>query len=89
MSSALKNLSKYDKKSIPSAEKMSFGIVVSEWNHKITHALYEACFDTLVEHGAETENIHTIQVPGSFELPSVPKCWLPAKKWTPSSAWAA
>jgi 6,7-dimethyl-8-ribityllumazine synthase len=69
MASSLKNLSKYNESTIPSAEKMTFGIVVSEWNSKITHALYEACFDTLLKHGAKAENIHTEQVPGTFELP--------------------
>lgn len=70
MASALKNLSSYDENTIPSAENMSFGIVVAEWNAEITHALYEGCFDTLTKHGVKEENIHTIQVPGSFELPT-------------------
>lgn len=70
MASATKNLSTYDESSIPSAKEMKFGIVVAEWNAKITHALYEGCFETLLKHGASEENIHTIQVPGSFELPT-------------------
>ncbi len=69
MASALKNLSTYNTDNMPSASDMKFGIVVSEWNTEITHALYEACFDTLIKHGAKEENIHTIQVPGTFELP--------------------
>ena len=69
MASSLKNLSKYNDKSVPSAEKMAFGIVVSEWNSKITHALYEACYDTLIKHGANEDKIFTEQVPGTFELP--------------------
>lgn len=69
MSSGIKNLSSYDPATVPSAEALSFGIVVSEWHPEITHALYEGCFQTLVEHGAKAENIHTAQVPGSFELP--------------------
>ncbi len=69
MASALKNLSTYDEATIPSATEMKFGIVVSEWNKEITHALYEGCYDTLIKHGARADNIHTIQVPGTFELP--------------------
>jgi len=69
MASALKNLSKYDESKLPSAAKMSFGIVVADWNEHITHALYEGCYDTLIKHGAKAEDIHTEQVPGSFELP--------------------
>ncbi|MCB0635482.1 MAG: 6,7-dimethyl-8-ribityllumazine synthase [Lewinella sp.] len=69
MASASKNLSAYDASTMPDASEMTFGIVVSEWNHEITHALYEGCYQTLLEHGAKEDNIHTIQVPGSFELP--------------------
>lgn len=69
MASAEKNLSSYDADTLPNAEELVFGIVVSEWNREITHALYEGCYNTLIEHGALPEKIHTIQVPGSFELP--------------------
>jgi len=68
MASALKNLSAYNDTDVPSAEEMTFGLVVSEWNTHITHALYEGCYNTLVKHGAKPENIFTMQVPGSFEL---------------------
>ncbi len=70
MASALKNLSQYDDSTVPAADDMSFGIVVAEWNAHITHALYEGCYDTLIRHGAKPENIHTVQVPGAFELPT-------------------
>jgi len=70
MASALKNLSSYDENNLPSAAQFVFGIVVSEWNAPITHALYEGCVETLTKHGALEENIHTVQVPGSFELPT-------------------
>lgn len=68
MASTLKNLSEYNEANVPSAEGLSFGIVVSEWNSKITHSLYEGCYDTLLKHGAKEEDIHLLQVPGSFEL---------------------
>ncbi len=80
MSSAQNNLSTYDESSIPSAQEMSFGIVVSQWNTKITHALYEACYDTLVQHGANPENIFTEQVPGTFELPAGAKILASSEK---------
>ena len=70
MASALKNLSVYDESTLPAAGEMSFGIVVAEWNASITHALYEACYDTLIKHGVQADKIHTVQVPGSFELPA-------------------
>lgn len=73
MASALKNLSTYKEDAIPDASEMKFGIVVSEWNSKITDALYEACYDTLLKHGAKEAHIHAVQVPGSFELPMAAK----------------
>lgn len=69
MSSKDKNLSSYSESSLPSAEKLKFGIILADWNEEITHALYEGCYDTLIKHGAKEENIFTVQVPGAFELP--------------------
>ena len=69
MASSLKNLSDYNEENIPSAATLKFGIVVSEWNAKITHSLFEACRETLLKHGALEQNIYVEQVPGSFELP--------------------
>jgi len=68
MASSLHNLSDYDFQSVPSAEGMKFGIVVSEWNNKITGALLQGACDTLMRHGAKEENIQVMTVPGSFEL---------------------
>ncbi len=70
MATHLKNLSEYNEDSIPAANQFRFGLVVSEWNHEITHALYEGCITTLLKHGAIEDNIHVIQVPGAFELPT-------------------
>lgn len=55
---------------IPSASSYRFGIVVAEWNHEITGALYQGAYDSLVKYGAKEENILSYQVPGSFELTS-------------------
>ena len=68
MASALHNLSEYDDTNLPDISDLTFGIVVADWNKDITHALYEGCYDTLTKHGAAADNIHTMQVPGSFEL---------------------
>ncbi|THH41232.1 6,7-dimethyl-8-ribityllumazine synthase [Neolewinella litorea] len=70
MASAQKNLSTYDESSLPDAAPLTIGIVVADWNADITHALYRGCYDTLVKHGAREEQIHTVQVPGTFELPA-------------------
>ena len=68
MASALHNLSEYDLKSVPPAEGMRFGIVVSEWNSKITGALLKGACETLLRHGVREEDVTVMTVPGSFEL---------------------
>ena len=65
---ASKNLSHFDKNSIPKASGMRFGIVVSEWNKEITERLYEGAQQTLIDHGVNSDDILRINVPGSFEL---------------------
>lgn len=81
MASAHKNLSTYDESNMPSAEGMSFGIVVADWNADITHALYQGCLETLLKHGASEDDIRTAQVPGSFELPVGAKILAGAKRF--------
>lgn len=68
MATQLKNLSDFSNTTIPNAGAYRFGIVVAEWNAKITGALYEGAYQSLVENGALEENIFTHAVPGSFEL---------------------
>src|SRR5690606_20661484 len=69
MATANKNLSAYDKTTIPNAKGLRFGIVVSEWNWAITEGLYKGAMEALMDCGANGENIVRWNVPGSFELP--------------------
>ena len=62
------NLSSYDKATIPNAKNFRFGIVVSEWNSKITEGMFQGAYDTLLECGVIKENLVRWNVPGSFEL---------------------
>ena len=68
MATKNKNLSDYDKTTIPNAMNYRFGIVVSEWNDTITEGLYEGAYNTLIEHGVLPEKIVRWNVPGSYEL---------------------
>ncbi len=68
MATAGNNLSAYDKTTIPNAKDFRFGIVVSEWNDKITNGLFQGAFDAFLDCGAIKENIVRWNVPGSFEL---------------------
>jgi 6,7-dimethyl-8-ribityllumazine synthase len=69
MATANKNLSVYDKATIPNAKNFRFGIVVAEWNSKITEGLYQGAFDAFLDCGVPEGNILRWDVPGSFELP--------------------
>ncbi len=68
MASSLHNLSDYDAQSVPSAEGMRMGIVVSQWNSEITGALLQGAYATLLRHGVREQDITEMVVPGSFEL---------------------
>ncbi|WP_299435486.1 6,7-dimethyl-8-ribityllumazine synthase [uncultured Maribacter sp.] len=68
MATVNKNLSVYDKETIPNAKDFRFGIVVSEWNTKITNGLYLGAVEALKDCGALEGNIVKWDVPGSFEL---------------------
>lgn len=68
MATANKNLSAYDKATIPNAKNFRFGIVVSEWNPEITEGLYKGAFETLLDCGAARDKVVRWNVPGSFEL---------------------
>ncbi len=69
MATIHKNLSTYDKNTIPNAKNFRFGIVVSEWNPEITEGLKQGAIETLLENGVNEENITIWDVPGTFELP--------------------
>jgi len=68
MATENKNLSQYDKNTIPNTKGLRFGIVVSEWNDNITSGLYNGALQALLENNVPQEDIVTWYVPGSFEL---------------------
>ncbi|PPK94866.1 MULTISPECIES: 6,7-dimethyl-8-ribityllumazine synthase [Nonlabens] len=68
MATVGKDLSHYDKESMPDATDMRIGIVVSEWNDDITENLFKGAQETLLDCGIDPERIFRMDVPGSFEL---------------------
>ncbi len=68
MATAHNNLSSFDRDDLPDVSNLQFGIVVSEWNSEITEKLFEGAYQTLLECGANADNILRSNVPGSFEL---------------------
>ena len=69
MATVNKNLSHYDKDSIPNGADFKVGIVVSEWNENITLNMLAGAKEALLENGVKEKNIHVHFTPGSFELP--------------------
>ncbi len=68
MATKNQNLSAYDANTVPDADGMKFGIVVSEWNDNITTPLMEGAVNTLIQNGVKETDIEVFHVPGSFEL---------------------
>jgi 6,7-dimethyl-8-ribityllumazine synthase len=66
---ATNNLSLYNPNELPDAATMLIGIVVSEWNSHITHALRDGALEVLRTAGLNESQIILEYVPGSFELP--------------------
>lgn len=69
MATANKNLSQYEKGTIPNGADFKIGIVVSEWNDDITSNLLKGAMEALKDNGVLAENILVKNVPGTFELP--------------------
>ena len=69
MATENKDLSYYDKNTIPNGENYSFGIVVSEWNPQITNGLLDGAKRALLDNGVKEKNIIVKYLPGTFELP--------------------
>ena len=69
MATANRNLSEYNAEFIPNGADFKIGIVVSEWNDKITLNLLEGAKTALLDNGVKEENIDIRFVPGAFELP--------------------
>lgn len=68
MATENKNLSQYDKSTLPNAKDFKIGIITSEWNEQVTHGMREGAINTLKDCGVAPENIINWSVPGSFEL---------------------
>ena len=75
MTEKKKNLSEFTPFEFSSAKNTRIGIVVSEWNDRITDSLLKGAEECLLEHGIAKDSILVKHVPGSFELPLGAK-WL-------------
>ena len=80
MASKHQHLSLYREETVPNGDSFRLGIVVSEWNTDITEKLYQGCYNTLLKHKAKSENIISVYVPGSFELPQAAQLLLESQE---------
>ncbi|HMS52662.1 MAG: 6,7-dimethyl-8-ribityllumazine synthase [Sphingobacteriales bacterium] len=72
MASLLKNLSEHNIANSNIAEQAKnwqIGIIVADYNEKITYALFDACCQTLKNAGVLPQNLHIAHAPGAYELP--------------------
>ncbi|MDD5439414.1 MAG: 6,7-dimethyl-8-ribityllumazine synthase [Candidatus Omnitrophica bacterium] len=58
-----------------------FAIVISRFNEFISSKLLEGAHDTLLRHGVGDNDIVSVWVPGSFEIPAVAQKLARAKKY--------
>ncbi len=58
-----------------------FGIVISLFNELVSKNLLDGCRDTLLRHSVEDEDISTVWVSGSFEIPLAAKKLALSKKY--------
>lgn len=68
MAGLLKDLSNIPSDQLPDGKGKCIGIVRSEWNKEITHALYSAAHETLITCGVEENHLFHLEVPGTYEL---------------------
>lgn len=66
MSSIKKNIAG---KKIMAKKGLEVGIILSEYNAKISEALLERCQKKLLESGVRERNIQLVKVPGAYEIP--------------------
>ncbi|TLM67864.1 MAG: 6,7-dimethyl-8-ribityllumazine synthase [Deltaproteobacteria bacterium] len=53
------------------AKGLKVGILVSRFNSFIGERLVEGALDALVRHGADSDDLTVVRVPGAFEIPPV------------------
>lgn len=58
-----------------------YAIVVSKFNEFITGKLLEGCIQTLTVNKVDKKNIDVVNVPGTFEIPTMAKNLLDLKKY--------
>ncbi|HEX9484674.1 MAG TPA: 6,7-dimethyl-8-ribityllumazine synthase [Gemmatimonadaceae bacterium] len=53
----------------PNGEGRRYAVIASRFNHQITSKLADGAMDALVRHGASSDDVDLVWVPGAWELP--------------------
>lgn len=69
MATSERTLTELNDDLISNVSEMKIGIVVSEWNPKITNGLLKGAKECLKKYGLPEDQLFVHYVPGSFELP--------------------
>ena len=54
---------------VPNGEGRRYAVLASRFNHNITSKLADGAMEALVRHGASSEDVDLVWVPGAWELP--------------------
>jgi len=65
----------------PSGQGRRFAVVASRFNHEITERLVDGALDALVRHGAASDDVDVVWVPGAWELPAAARRLLVTERY--------
>jgi 6,7-dimethyl-8-ribityllumazine synthase len=54
---------------VPNGEGRRYAVLASRFNNSITSKLADGAMDALIRHGAASEDVDLVRVPGAWELP--------------------
>jgi 6,7-dimethyl-8-ribityllumazine synthase len=65
----------------PAGQHRRFAVVASRFNHVIVEKLVDGALDALVRHGAATDDVDVVWVPGAWELPIAARRLLASERY--------
>ena len=66
---------------VPSGQGRRYAVLVSRFNEQITSKLADGAMDALVRHGARSDDVDLVWVPGAWELPFAARRLLASERY--------
>ena len=66
----------------PTGHGRRFAVVASRFNETVTQKLVDGALDALVRHGAKTDDVDLVWVPGAWELPAAARRLMASDRYT-------